>query len=710
MMNRINCLLVGVLIVTLFSCGRSEKINSIGIIPQPMEVAEQSGHFTFNRNTAIYVQDSSPEVLSVAHYFSDLFMTPTGNSLELRQKVYYGEQNAVVLELSGASDELGTEGYTLDVSERGILIQAATSTGLFYGLQSLRQMLPPQIDGEGFQYKVNWSVPCCHIKDKPQFGWRGLLLDADPSEFNIKMLKKHIDNLALLKMNVFEWPIIGKNGLRFDLGNITTFSVKDTAEVAGVKERETQPLYPIRYTLQEIRELVRYATQRQVHLVPVINLGAIKAGGGYSRDEVLSRILNLFPTGYAHFTRGECSDLSRASQIAAVKGIKAIIPGISAGCTASHAMVLSWENIQSGQYLATIGRNIIWAPQEYCQLNSPQGTLDTDPFAGANPLSLKSCYEFTPGKYLKKESLANVQGVQADLYNNSSLSAAKAEFFLYPRLCAIAETGWSDNLKKDWDSFTTRLVLFFKHLDQKWITYSRSAYSVSYNLTAGRDRQLLVSLKTEVPGLDIHYSIDGSVPTIQSPEYKDTLRFFRTTHVRAAAFKNGKLLSEVTNRSFYFHKAAYKPVMYLQPYDSAFASSKEIALVDCLTGNSDYRSGLWQGFRGNDLSLIIDLMEPTIVSSFQMNFFHYPNRLIFIPSIITIAVSPNGIDFTQVKFIDLKKQNQSDAAFVFPLKIYIDPVQTRYIKIQAPNAFPSDFKADTGKGRPRIFLDEIIVE
>ncbi|MDP4205639.1 MAG: discoidin domain-containing protein, partial [Bacteroidota bacterium] len=119
----------------------------------------------------------------------------------------------------------------------------------------------------------------------------------------------------------------------------------------------------------------------------------------------------------------------------------------------------------------------------------------------------------------------------------------------------------------------------------------------------------------------------------------------------------------------------------------------------------------WQGFRGNDMDLIIDLGEPTIISKLQMNFFHYPNRLIFVPHLVSVQISMNGIDFNPVRFVDLQKQNENDAIFVYPLSIDFDPIQTRYVKIMAPNGFPKDLKiSPKTELKPRIFIDEIIVE
>ncbi|MBN2174243.1 MAG: beta-N-acetylhexosaminidase [Bacteroidales bacterium] len=201
-------LFVPFILLMAFSCQHpKEEISEISIIPRPMELKIQPGVFKIDGNTSI-LRPKHADNLSVADYLKEILEETTG--LEVPYGDFTEHKHAIRFEYAD-KEELEAEGYQLEVTKNQIVIRANEDAGLFYGVQTLLQLLPPAVYGRAVQ-TTNWDVPCCTITDKPRFPWRGMHLDVSRHFFPVSFVKKYIDLIALHKMNVFHWHLTDDNG------------------------------------------------------------------------------------------------------------------------------------------------------------------------------------------------------------------------------------------------------------------------------------------------------------------------------------------------------------------------------------------------------------------------------------------------------------------------------------------------------------------
>jgi len=197
-------------VVLVVSCNPkgSEVISEIHIIPEPLELKVSKGNFNFNDQTQVVVLSNNKEVKQVASYFVEQFNIASGSSLKLYvTSENISPKNSIIFTDKNVDDTLGNEGYSLSVSKKRIVVRAPKPAGLFYGVQTLFQLLPPEIYSQEKVADVEWTVPAVEITDKPRFKWRGMHLDVGRHLFPVSFIKKYIDLLAMHKLNTFHWHL-----------------------------------------------------------------------------------------------------------------------------------------------------------------------------------------------------------------------------------------------------------------------------------------------------------------------------------------------------------------------------------------------------------------------------------------------------------------------------------------------------------------------
>ena len=313
-----------------------------GIIPKPMEFATLDGAFSLRADTRI---EAEKDAEAVADFLKELLSPAAGSEFEISEASgNNAKANTILLTTAGADRSLGGEGYELTVAPDAITIRAPEAAGLFYGVQTLRQLLPPDFEDRGNGSARVWEVPAVAITDKPRFAWRGLMLDVARHFFPISVVKKYIDLLAYHKMNVLHWHLTDDQGWRIEIKKYPKLT-----EVGSM--REASPLLSDRdkldgkphggfYTREQIREVVEYAASRFVTVVPEIempghSMAALASypelgctGGPYKvrtfwsieenvycagnekvfefLQDVLEEVMALFPGRYIHIGGDEC--------------------------------------------------------------------------------------------------------------------------------------------------------------------------------------------------------------------------------------------------------------------------------------------------------------------------------------------------------------------------------------------------------------------
>jgi hexosaminidase len=263
-------------ISTIYYTGYSQDKNGISVIPQPVSVSLQKGQFVLNNQTYIIGENKASS--DIASLLAVMLNQSFGFPVSKKQTA----SNEIVLHINNRTDStLGNEGYTMNISSKKIVLSANKPQGLFYGIQTLMQLLPPS-NGNAQTKNISYKIPCVTITDYPRFVYRGMMLDVSRHFFSKEFVKRYIDEMAKYKFNVFHWHLTDDQGWRIEikglpeLTNIGAWRVARTGkwgtfEMPQAGEKATDGGY---YTQDDIREIVKYAKQRFIDILPEIDVPA----------------------------------------------------------------------------------------------------------------------------------------------------------------------------------------------------------------------------------------------------------------------------------------------------------------------------------------------------------------------------------------------------------------------------------------------------
>jgi len=578
--------------------GAAAPLAPIAIIPEPVSLVRNAGTFVLPKHVSIQVE-RTPETKLVVDYLQLHLSIPTGSFV-----TPYSTSSAATIKLivnERANPTLGKEGYQLSVSPKSITIKANQAAGLFYGVQSLLQLFPQEIESKELVSGKKWVLPCVEVTDYPKLGWRGLMFDVARHFFTKDEVKQYIDAMVKYKFNLLHLHLSDDEGWRIEikglpkLTEVGAWNVKKVGTFGDfVPPTPDEPrTYGGFYTQNDIKELVQYAKDRFVDILPEIDvpghsLAAIasypelsctpgaenyKVRSGekimdWSRgappialvdntlcpanekayvflDTVLTQIAALFPFEYIHMGGDEApinywqnnsaiKDLmkregmkkieevqgyfeKRVKQIVESKGKKFIgWDEILENELPANTTVMSWRGMKYGIEAAKKGHEVVMSPTTYAYFDYMQADAVTEPRVYAS-LRLNKSYEFDPvpagvdPKFIK--------GGQANLWTEQVYTLRQAEYMTWPRGMAIAESVWSPNAKKNWNTFFPKVEQHFKRLDLAEIKYSPGVYDPIFKVSRAADKSLVVELSTEVDGLDTYYSFDNSSPDRFYPKY-----------------------------------------------------------------------------------------------------------------------------------------------------------------------------------------------
>ena len=309
--------LIIVLLATIFlTCSfqtkiiKKEKIDELSIIPKPLKVIKKAGHFSLNPESKIYLNSKEKQ----SHHAADYLIKKLNKSSEFNFKVEKVteqdlQKNVILLSTNEKDKSLGDEGYTLTVNADFVLISAFKPAGLFYGIQTLRQLLPIEIESKEKAENIKWEIPCVEIRDVPRFKWRGAHLDVCRHFFPKEFVKKYIDILAMHKLNTFHWHLTEDQGWRIEikkypkLTEIGAWRV-DRGDIHWNERKQQQPgekaTYGGFYTQEEVKEIVKYAKSRFITVVPEIEMPghAVAALASYPEYSCFGGPFTVIAGGY----------------------------------------------------------------------------------------------------------------------------------------------------------------------------------------------------------------------------------------------------------------------------------------------------------------------------------------------------------------------------------------------------------------------------
>ncbi|HET9505678.1 MAG TPA: family 20 glycosylhydrolase [Hymenobacter sp.] len=523
----------------------------IAIIPQPVRLMPGTGSFAITAATKIFVGPKNEELRRIGQRLSQEILRATGVQPAVVQTTP-GKQldGSIFLFLNPASlpDSLGAEGYTLSVRPAHVLLAARQPAGLFMGVQTLRQLLPTQRGASA-------SLPAIDVTDKPRYSWRGMHLDVSRHFFSTDFVKKYIDYLALHKMNTFHWHLTDDQGWRIEIKKYPKLT-----SVGGYREGtlighygEKVPRYDnVRYggfyTQEQIKEVVKYAQERYITVVPEIEMpghalaaltaypelsctgGPFKVGQTWGvfddifcagneqtfafLQDVLTEVMPLFPSKIVHIGGDEAPKtrwkvcpkcqarikaehlkdehelqsyfVQRMEKFVNSKG-KTIMgwDEILEGGLAPNAAVMSWRGTDGGIAAAKQKHQVVMTPGEYLYFNQYQGDPSLEPLAFGGYLPLEKVYSFEPTpKELTAAERPYILGAQANMWTEYIETDQGVEYMALPRMSALAEVLWTPARLKNWESFKVRMQPQYQRYAALGATYARSAFNVRQQFVA----------------------------------------------------------------------------------------------------------------------------------------------------------------------------------------------------------------------------------
>ena len=672
-------------------CFHAHPILAQSVIPVPLKMEQGTGSFLLSEKTKLYTNLQGGEAELWENYLKAL-------PVQLKEARMKDRKQMLFLLITPKTTQLPSpESYTLSVTPQQIEIRATSGAGLFYGMQTLLQLMQPASTG-------SYSVPSVEIEDTPRFAYRGLMLDVSRHFSTKEFIKKQIDALAYYKINRLHLHLTDAAGWRLEIKKyplLTDFAAWRTDPTwkkwwnGGRKYlRYDEPgASGGYYTQDDIREILEYARQHYITVIPEIEMPSHSeevlaaypqlscSGEPYKNSDfcvgneetftflenVLTEVMELFPSEYIHVggdeagksawkTCPKCQKRMKDEHLANVDELQSYLihriekflnnhgrrllgwDEILQGGIAPNATVMSWRGEEGGIAAVTSGHHAIMTPGAYCYLDSYQDAPYSQPEAIGGYLPLKKVYAYDPvPASLTAEQAKLVYGVQGNLWVEYIPTPEHVEYMIYPRMLALAEVAWSAPERKSWPDFHTRALSAVADLQKKG-----------------------------------YHPFDLSKEIGSRPES----------------------LQPVS------HLALGKKVTYNSSYSPHYPAQGNTALTDGIRGDWTYGDGSWQGFiSDNRLDVTIDMEKETPIHSITAAFMQVVGAEVFLPETVIISISDDGINFTE-----LQKQHfevSKETPIRFTDISWQGEAKGRYVRYQA--------QAGSELGG-WIFTDEIIVK
>ncbi|ADV44737.1 Beta-N-acetylhexosaminidase [Bacteroides helcogenes P 36-108] len=639
--------IIHVLLITAFFGMSRNEVNAQSVIPVPLKMEQGNGIFRISKETKIYANLKGKEKKNFNDYLTTL---PAPFNVGISTKNGKNE-NTIILHKAKQGTERaisGPEDYVLEITDRKATICAYSDAGLFYGLQTLLQLA--EEDGNG-----TWAVKNIRVEDSPRFSYRGFMLDVSRHFRSKEFVKKQIDALAYFKLNRLHLHLTDGAGWRIEIKKyprLTEFAAwrpeanwkkwwfgENARKYCEQSDPRAQGGF---YTQDDIRELVNYAAERHITIIPEIEMPAhseevLAAYPELSCPEepyksadfcvgnektftflenVLTEVMKLFPSEYIHIggdeagkaawkTCPKCKQRMQNEDLKDVNELQSYLihrietflnahgrkllgwDEIMEGGLAPNATVMSWRGEEGGINAVKAGHRAIMSPGSHCYIDGYQDAPYSQPEAIGGYLPLSKVYDYNPiPAALTTEESKLIYGVQANLWCEYIPTAEHCEYMIYPRILALAEVAWSAPARKSYTDF-----------------HPRALKAVEWLKAQGYHP---FDLKNEI----------GNRPEASQPVK---------------------------------HLALGKSVKYNAPYNASYAAHGDKSLTDGVCGGWTYSDGIWQGFiSSNRLDVVIDMETETELHSISADFLQVVGPEVFLPGQIIISVSSNGTEFTEL--------------------------------------------------------------
>lgn len=743
---KLRTILLSIAIALAIPCIHADNLN---LIPRPAEISMTRNTVPLKKVLTISTEMPESDRAALMEYLRDypIETNPVKKNGFIRARVITGSMDS-------------DEAYIMDIRKNGIEIKTSAPAGIFYGLQTLAQLVRNGKLHEGT------------ITDSPRFPYRGLHLDVSRHFFTPEHVKRQIDLISTYKMNRLHLHLTDGVGWRLEIPGyprLTDYAAwrrsSDLDSLAKFDEkfctRDTEGAYGGYYTADDIRDILDYARLRHVTVIPEIEMpghseevlaaypelsctgeptgaGEVCIGNEATFkffEDVLDEVIRLFPSHYIHIGGDEasrqhwkncpkCQKRIKDEGLGDEDGLQSYIirriekyvnskgrdiigwDEIIDGGVAPNATIMCWRSPDGAIKAAEEGHDVIMTPGSNYYLDAPQADPETQPRAFGPTVTIGRTYSYNPVPASASAKAAkHIIGVQGNTWAEQIPTPQHAEYMIYPRIIAIAETGWTPQERKDSVDFMRRINSEVKHL--KAIGYNPFMLSERVQVAQDVDREnerILVTLTSERMPSEIRYTTDGSEPTAESALYTAPIAVKDSIFLATRIFENGKPLGDVVRMRTDYHKAIGKKVTYLPKghyymHNEVYKGGGDTALTDGRRGGKTYVDGRWQGFCPGDMDVVIDLGETMPVHRIMANFMQMRTPSVFLPEKVEIWTSINGSDYTLIKSETPSEEETAPDVIFRDFGWTGTPIEARYIRFHAMQDH-----------RGFLFTDEIVVQ
>ena len=743
------------------------------LVPCPVSLVPGTGNFHFSAKTSFAVENKGQA--EQVRQFTELLTRAAGFTPRIKVDSRKGDVCLVT------DATLKSEAYKLEITAKKITIRASDLQGFYYALQSIRQLLPSAIESEQVTENVDWTVPALTITDQPRFGYRGLLVDVARFFSPKENLLRIIDCMAMLKLNKLHLHLVDDNGWRIEIKKYPLLT-----EIGSCRVDRPGKTFPERrnprqgeptvekgfYTQDEIHEIVRYAQERHIEVIPEIEMpahsnaalaaypllscpvvdkfiGVLPGLGGNHADvifcagndsvftflqDILDEVLELFPSKYIHLGGDEARKthweecplcqarmkaenlenteelqgyfMARVARYVQNKGREVIgWDELTNARIPEGSIILGWQGYgQAALKAAELGHRFIMTPARILYLIRYQGPQWFEPITYFGNNTLKDVYDYEPvQKDWTPQAASLLMGVQACMWTEFCNSPADVDYLLFPRLSALAEVAWTKPARKNWASYLKAMDHFNEHLAAKGIVYARSMYNIQQTVTP-KEGRLQVELDCIRPDVQVRYTMDGSVPTAQSPLYTKPLMLTEAKTIKAATFAGNEQLGQMLELPVIWNKATAKPV-------KSAGTGDLYMLTNGIRGSQKYTDLEWCSWMKSDtVTFTLDLKKPELVNKLTLGSITNYGMAVHKPAAIEVWISGDDKEYRKVgEYSYTKNEIFREGVFREDIPFEIG-IEARYVRVVARGAGDCPFTHVRPGQEARIYFDGIIIE
>lgn len=711
-------LLVGSVLFT--SCNQTVE-TQIQLIPEPFEMTQSDGMFKVSQAMLVGAGSAS---------------------------------NKVNFRVDPNATDIPDEGYQLEIDEAGVRLTAKTETGLFYGKQTLLQLLTPN------------GLPYVKINDHPRFPYRGLHLDVSRHFFDKEEVKKLMNVMSYYKLNTLHLHLTDAGGWRLQIDKYPKLTQEgafrtqsdwrewwDNGKDRQYLKEGTEGAYGGYYTKDDIRDMLAYAAEKHITIIPEIEFPAHSdevfvaypelccAGKSHTSgdfcignpktfefmENVLTEVIELFPSEYIHIggdeagkntwkTCPKCQALMKKEKLANVDELQSYMirkaeeflnskgrrligwDEILEGGLAPEATVMSWRGEAAGFKSARMRHDVIMTPGSYMYFDFYQADPRHQPVAigGYTPIRKVYNYNPIPQDSLTAEEAKHFLGVQANTWTEYIPTPEHLEYMMFPRALAVAEIGWTPQEKRDWQDFKPRVNAHIPVLQQMGLNPFPLSNELEFDMVVDTiQKEIRVTMDAEKYPAEIHYTTDGSTPTASSPIYQEPIVVKDSAKIVAGIFVNGQLQDRVSEQRVDYHKGIGKSIRFNSRLYPGYMAGGINAIINGYRGGLTYLDQRWQGYTDN-LDCVIDLGEVMDLHQVSSKWMQLTGPGVYQPEKVEVLTSEDGKNFTSQGVIPTTiPQDKSD--LTFQEYTFQGNWKARYVQLKAQN--PKGF----------IFVDEIVI-